>query len=128
MSDPGNLDWRKRKALQAILTEPTVRSAADTCGLSEATLRRYMRDERFRSELAQARRQLYADAMGAIRKATTQAVDTLSSVMADVDAPASARVSAARTVLELARDAELENLEERVDALERVSDDDQPSC
>jgi len=50
----------------------------------------------------------------------SEAVETLRSVMADADAPASSRVAAARAMLDLGlKSVEIEDLVERVDALEK---------
>lgn len=57
--------------------------------------------------------------MRRLQGTTSEAVETLRSVMSDSDAPASAKVTAARTVLEFAKNnIELADLEERLKALE----------
>ena len=54
-----------------------------------------------------------------VQQATGEAVETLRKVMQAADAPASAKVSAAKTILETAVKAvELEDLEPRIVALE----------
>ena len=54
-----------------------------------------------------------------VQQATGEAVETLRTVMHDADAPASARVSAAKAILETAIKAvELEDLEARIAVLE----------
>ncbi len=54
-----------------------------------------------------------------MQQATGEAVETLRQVMQDPEAPARAKVSAARTILETAVKAvELEDLEERIAYLE----------
>jgi len=55
-----------------------------------------------------------------VQQATGTAVQTLAAVMEDAEASASARVSAAKTILETAMKAvELEDLEARITALEQ---------
>jgi hypothetical protein len=54
-----------------------------------------------------------------VQRATGEAVETLRSVMQDAEAPASARVSAAKAILETAIKAvEVEDIEARLTALE----------
>ena len=54
-----------------------------------------------------------------VQRATAEAVETLRAVMHDSESPASARVSAAKTILDTAIKAvELEDLEQRLTALE----------
>ena len=57
---------------------------------------------------------------------TTNAVDVLSQIMVDENAPANARVQSVRTILEYAyKGIELEDISERVERLERnlINDD-----
>jgi hypothetical protein len=59
-------------------------------------------------------------AIAQVQRATGAAVDTLQAIMANGDAPASARMSAAKTVLDTAIKAvELEDLAARIAALEQ---------
>ncbi len=59
-------------------------------------------------------------AIGRLQQATNEAVDTLRKVMADVKAPATSRVSAAKAVLDTSlKTMELQELETRMLALER---------
>jgi hypothetical protein len=64
-------------ALAALLNTSSVRDAAATSGLSEETLYRYLRDEDFRSEYEDAKRQVVEAAILGLRQAATEAVETL---------------------------------------------------
>ena len=67
----------------------------------------------------EARRAVVQHAITRVQHATGEAVETLRAVMQDTTAPASAKVSAARAILETAVKAvELEDLEARMAALE----------
>jgi hypothetical protein len=118
MNDTNELNNRQHQAIAALLSEPTVRNAAATCGLSEATLHRYLHDDAFIVALKDARHDAYGRAIDTLRGSALEAVEALRSVMKDNEAPASSRVSAARSVLDLARTADLEELTERLDELE----------
>ena len=50
MSGPG-LTTNQRRALEALLREPTVRAASAASNLNERTIYRYLRDPAFRAEL-----------------------------------------------------------------------------
>ncbi len=45
------LTTNQRRALEALLSEPTVRAAAAACNLTERTLYRYLAESAFRAEL-----------------------------------------------------------------------------
>ena len=88
--------------------------------LPQETLRRWLRDDAiFQMAYREARRQVVQQAIVQVQQATGEAVATLRQVMQAADAPASAKVSAAKTILETAIKAvELEDLEARIVALE----------
>lgn len=118
----GKLSRKQELAISALLTCPTILAAAQQCGLSEVTLYRWLKDTGFQSAYRDARREVVRQAIAQVQQATGQAVQTLQAVMQDTDAPASARVAAARTVLETALKAvELEDLDARLTALEAQS-------
>src|SRR5438128_1563344 len=84
-----------------MLSESTVQGAASTAGVNEKTLRRWMADdERFRSELAEARHNWFDAAMNRVQALASTAVDTLA-VRMGPKAPLSVRLTDARTLLEL---------------------------
>jgi len=118
MADPG----KKERAIIALIEEPTIREAAKVAGVGQTTLYRWLReDENFQNDYREARRQVVQKAIGALQRATGDAVKTLQDVMRDAEAPASARVSASKTVLEMAiKGVELEDLEARVGRLEEA--------
>jgi hypothetical protein len=82
-------------------------------------LQRWLREPEFLEAYRQAKNQLVADATTQLRAAGGQAVQTLSRIASDEDAPPAAQVSAARSLLEFMFDAhELEELEGRIADLE----------
>ena len=111
---------RKQEALiSAVLTAPRLADAAQTAGMGEVTAWRWLKQEAFQTVYREARRAVVQHAIVQVQQATGEAVAMLRQVMQAADAPASAKVSAAKTILETAIKAvELEDLEARIVALE----------
>ena len=106
-------------AIGALLSRPTISAAAESVGIGESTLRRWLKDRDFLAAYRAARREAVSQAVGHLQGACSVAVLALTDISQDVSCPASARVSAARTVLELAlKGVELEDLAVRVEELE----------
>jgi hypothetical protein len=115
----GKFSRKHEQAISALLTQPTLAEAATAVGVGEATLRRWLQQEYFQTVYRRARREAVGQAMARLQHVTTVAVNTLEAVMTDATARESAKVTAARAVLELAiRAVELEDLEVRIAALE----------
>jgi ABC-type phosphate transport system permease subunit len=120
-AEKDGLNAKQAKALSALLSAPTLEKAAAACGQSESTLLRYLKNEAFAVAYREARRELVSLAVTGLQRAAGDAVTVLVAVAQDSEAPASSRVSAARTVLDLAiRAVELDDLQARVEALEGV--------
>jgi len=108
-------------AVAALLAHASIAESAKSIGIAERTLRRWLAREDFRRKYLAARRSAFDRAIDALHRHALEAVTTLRDVMLDAAAPASARVSAARTVLELGRvSIELDDLCERLESVERV--------
>ena len=111
------------KALLAVLTHPTLTGAAKAIGISETTLYRMMQEPDFVDAYAQARRDAMQQAVGSLQQAAGKATETLLAVMQAEDSPATARISAARSVLEYAfKGSELLDMETRIQALEAAQE------
>jgi len=114
-------DQKTERAISALLQAETIRDAAKEAGLAEATLHRYLKDEAFRSAYREAKREVVDQAVCQLQRSAGKAVKALSSIIDEQDAPASARVSAAKTILEMAMKAvEIEDLEQRIAKLEEA--------
>ena len=70
-------DTNKQKALTALLNSPTITDAAKTCGLSEATIYRYLSEDDFKKEYRNARREVVENSITQIQRITHKAVETL---------------------------------------------------
>jgi len=114
------LNTNQRKALVALLAEPTVKAAAESCGLAERTLYLYLTDETFRAELRARQDAILASVTAALVGLSGEAVRVLREVLDDPKATASVKVRAALGWLRHTRDAvELADLSDRVAALEQ---------
>lgn len=114
------LTARQSRALVALLTASDVPSAAKSAGVAPQTLFRWLRESPdFKTAYRDARREVVSQAVSQISAGAGAAVGTLRAVCDDGDAPAGARVSAAKTLLDLAfRGVELDDLSARVESLE----------
>jgi hypothetical protein len=117
-----SLPIRQERALVSLLEEPSVEAAAAKAGVSRTTLWRWTQEQAFRSAYEDARREMTSQALDDLNRATCQAVETLRSVMRDTQASASARVAAAKVVLDSALTVRLEELEQRLRELEESRD------
>jgi hypothetical protein len=111
---------KQEQAIAALLTETTIEAAATVCGVSLRTLKRWLADDGFQREYRAARRHLVERATGRLREAMGRAVKVLDEVAADKEAASAARVTAASRIIELGlRSHEVEDLQERLERLER---------
>lgn len=114
---------KQDQAISALLTSPTVKAAAECCGVSVATLQRWQQLPEFSTAYRLARRRVIDQATGQLTRASVDAVAVLSEVMHGEAQPGAVRVSAAKAVLDYAyKSYELEELVARVAALEEQSE------
>lgn len=112
---------KQEEAIAALLASPTLAEAARAAGIGEATLWRWLQQEDFRRRYEEARRELVRQALVYVQGVIGEAVKVLRQVMNGPAYPATAKVSAARTLLEAALKAgEAAELEERIARLERL--------
>lgn len=113
------LTRKAEQAVAALLQFPTIPEAAKAAGVSERTLYGWLQEEGFREQYRSARTEVVRHAVAMVQKASGEAVDVLREVMNNPQSTTSSRVSAAKTILELALKAvELEDVENRLVALE----------
>lgn len=117
----GKLSRKQNQVIAALLEMPTMREVAEAVGIGETTLFRWLKKEDFQNAYREAKRRVIGLAINRLQKASSEAVQTLTEIMNDVDSPTTARVTAAKTVLEMAFKAiEGEDLEARIAALEKI--------
>ncbi len=116
---PDNLTAKQQKAISALLSEPTIRKAADAAGVPERTLYQWLKNPAFDTAYRSARRESVQQATARLQYASSSAVAVLCSLMARDTVHASIRLSAAKTILELAlKSLELDDVAARLTALE----------
>jgi AcrR family transcriptional regulator len=71
----------KEKILIALLEGVSIRDAAKTSGVSEATIYNYLKDTEFLSEYRNARRQTVESAIAQMQNAASEAVERLRELM-----------------------------------------------
>jgi hypothetical protein len=117
------LGAKKEAAIVALLSQRNVEEAAKNVGISPRTLYRWMQEPDFSAAYRAARRAAFSQCIARLQQMCTAAVSTLGRVMLDGTAPAGSRVRAAESVLSLAAKAmEMDDLEGRITALERVAE------
>ena len=120
------MNSNQRRALEALLTSPTISAAARACGLSNRTLWRYLGDETFKAELRKRQDEAVTAVTAALAGLTGEAVQALHDLLADSDTSASVKARVALGWLSERRKAvELDDLAQRVAALEeRIKSDE----
>ncbi len=113
------LPEKQEAALLALLSHKTLKESALAAGVSMPTLWRYLRDPVFSLRYREMRRELVECAMVRLQNDSEHAAHVLRDVADDKQAPAGARVTAARTIIELSiKSVELGDLQQRISSLE----------
>ena len=117
-------EQKQERAISALLSAPSLREAAKEAGISEATLHRWLKNEDFQTAYRAAKREVVNHAICRLQRSSGHAVETLETVMKGAGNPPTARVSAAKIILEMAlKGVEVEDLERRIIDLERFVKD-----
>jgi DNA-binding transcriptional MerR regulator len=107
----------QENALNALLASASITEAAQKCGLSEKTLRRYLDDAEFQKEFRSARRMVFEQNIVRLQSLHTGAVDALERNL-NCENP-SVEVRAAQIIIEGNRkDFETLDILERLEAIE----------
>lgn len=114
-----NLTAKQTRAIAALLQSPTLREAAESCGVPESTLFRWLNEQTFKDAFDQARGQLLQGTLTALQAISCEAVGVLREIMNSGASPAGVRVRAAAEVIGLALRAKGEiEIENRLRTLE----------
>ena len=103
-------------AIAALLESPTLETAAELCGVSVATLKRWMQDPEFRRYFDAESRRLVEESAARARAGADLALETLRRNMSE--APPGVQVSAARVWLDHLRQSDFAEMSRRIEALE----------
>jgi AcrR family transcriptional regulator len=102
------------------MTSPTIEKAARAAGVSKATMFRWLAEDDFSKALREASSSLLEGAVATLQAGSSEAVEALRGVLADKLATDAAKVSAARTILDMAlRCREMFEVEQRLAELEQ---------
>lgn len=113
------LSHKQERAIAALLVATSVTEAAQQIGVNENTLLRWLKDTGFEASYRAARRAVVTQAIARMQQLCSKVVTKLEELIDDPTAPASSRVTAMKTVLEMSwKTIELEDLEARIAALE----------
>lgn len=117
----GKLTAKQERAPVALLRCGEARAAAVEAGVGETSLWRWLQAPEFQTRYKAARRQLVENALAQLQSDCAVAARALREVAEDKTAPATARVSAARAIIEQSVSAiQLTDLMERIEALEAM--------
>lgn len=107
------------KAVSARISEPTLKRAAERCGVSPSTFRQWFKDPAARKALDEASRGLVGEASTDAAKALSDAVDTMAEIMGSTFASEQVRLNAANSLVSAyLRITERAEVLERIEALE----------
>lgn len=113
------LPAKQESFLAALLSHSTIKAACEESNISETTGWRYLNDEKFKERYRKAQRQVVEHVLVRLRTDASEASKALREIVDDVTAASSARVAAARTILEITfKSVELYDIEGRMDVLE----------
>ena len=93
------------RAIVALLSEPNLSQAASRAGVSQTTMWRWLQEPDFARRYRQAQRQVMQHCVGRLQTSASDAAAVLHEIATNPATPASARVAAARSILELATKA-----------------------
>lgn len=109
----------REKLLAALVNCNTKAEAARIAGVTTKTIYAYLRDPAFKKEYEEAKRHLILDASDQIQRSLAPSITALNEIATDPEAGKTARVQAARSILEYGiRLAEYTDHEARIKALE----------
>lgn len=115
-----NYSLKREKALNALITNPTIKGAAAECGIAEKTLFNWLNEPEFAQKVKAAQEAITRETISRVLYSVGLAIETLEEVMQDHEANASPRVSAAKAILDHSlRVYELQTVQQRLDELER---------
>lgn len=110
---------KQAKALAALLTQPTKEKAAAAAGIGLTTLKRYLADPEFQAEYQKAVSEMIEDAAALAKQSLNPALSCLREIVEDGDETATARIQAARSILEYGlRLTEIVNVLRKLEDLE----------
>ena len=124
MTEDDTLPPKQRKAIAAILAQPTIEKAAAAAGISERQLYRWLESPAFKAELKAAEDDLITAAGNRLTAGLNMALDALAELVTGAESEAVKRAAAAEWINQAFKIQELRTLTERIDVLERMVNND----
>jgi len=119
----------KERAISNLLVMPTLTEAAVGSGVSEKTLRRWLKNEEFSRLYAEERTRQMRSIANSLRAAALKCVSVLETIRDDEKANPAVKVAACRVILDnhcrAAELVELDDLVERIGILEKKVGNDE---
>ena len=118
---------RKEAAIAALLSCRTLEEAARTAGIGTTTLLRWMKNPEFQAQYRAARNAVVSQTNARMQQASGPAAATIVKIMLNAETKDSNRLRAADLIISHSKNAQIEDLVDRVSDLERAqSDKDDP--
>jgi DNA-binding MurR/RpiR family transcriptional regulator len=113
------LSRKQERALTALLAHPTISEAAQSCGVSEPTLWRWLKDPAFSAAYNRLRNRLIEATLDQLAKSCGESVTTLRETLTDEAAPPAVKVNAAAKIIQLTlKIREQTEIEDRLRSIE----------
>lgn len=111
---------KEEHIINALLTHPTIRQAAEALQMPESTVYNYLRKPGFKTKYNQAKGDLLLQGTTHLQALITRATKTVTDIMDNPENPAQTRLAACRTILEYAlKLTEQADIMPRLEALEQ---------
>jgi len=118
------LGRKMEQAILALLTARNTEEAAKIAGVSPKTLLRWQNEPAFDKAYRKARKNAFGQGTARLQQASGAAVSSILKIMVDQHAAASTKLRAADMVLSHgAKAIEIEDMDERLSALERAAEE-----
>lgn len=126
MSDDLKITPAQTRTIAALLTHRTIEEAAHAAGVTPRTVTRWLENNNFRFQLAQAETGVIDQATRLLMALQGDAITTMAGIMDDTKVSPAVRLRAAQAILDtIIRLRELRNVEVRLIALEAAVNDAQ---
>jgi len=114
-----DLTSNQRRAIVYLIQEDTITDAAEATGVTRQTLHTWLQRPEFQAAYRAAKREVYGHAITKLQKHASKAADVLYDLMVSKDENVSAgvKLGAARTILDLAAGASMDDLAAEVEEL-----------
>ena len=109
---------RQLKAIPSIVTSPTYTEGCEKAKVDRTTFYKWLRQPDFKAELDRQRNEITAEAFGILSQSLTKAVEVLAGLLNHQDDRLK-RLTAKDIIDFIIRHKEVENLEQRIEAIEQ---------